>query len=228
MKVNIERLVAIVGIGLGLVVSANSATADSSLLNELSAEWWQWAVSIPAPVNPLLDTDGKNCMVGQRGSTWFLAGVFGGGGATRTCFIPENKVLYFPVVNQINFNTPNVCGQGSNNLLVADMRAASRAFVDGARNLLVKLDGKAIRDLQRVQSRVFEVALPEENVFDKPCSDAGLGSVPAGIYSPAVDDGFYVALQPLEIGTHTLQIQSKNPTQDVTYALMVVPVLLSN
>jgi hypothetical protein len=110
MKINIERFVAIFGIGLGLIVSANSATADSSSFKELSAEWWQWAVSIPTSVNPVLDTTGDNCMVGQRGSTWFLAGLFGGGTATRTCFIPEDKVLYFPVVNSINVDTPNVCG----------------------------------------------------------------------------------------------------------------------
>jgi hypothetical protein len=35
MKINIERFVAIFGIGLGLIVSANSATADSSSFKEL-------------------------------------------------------------------------------------------------------------------------------------------------------------------------------------------------
>ncbi|MEA2783129.1 MAG: hypothetical protein QOK29_4673 [Rhodospirillaceae bacterium] len=162
-------------------------------------------------------------MVGQRGSTWFLAGVgvAGGGTAKRTCPIPEDKVLYFPVVNNVNINAPNVCGQGPQNDPVAKLRDLSRAATDAATNLLVEVDGKAIRNLQRVRSRVFEVALPEDNVFDQFCS------VPAGVYSPAVDDGFYVALQPLETGNHTLHIHSDNPTQDVFYQLTVVPVLLS-
>ena len=106
------------------------------------------------------------------------------------------------------------------------MRASAAAFIDGATNLSVKVDGKAIKNLPRVQSQVFEVAVPEENVFDAPC----LGNAPAGIYSPAVDDGFYVRLNPLQIGNHTLHFHAENPSQgftlDVTYNLTVVPVLL--
>jgi len=52
--------------------------------------------------------------------------------------------------------------------------------------------------------------------------------VPAGIYSPAVDDGFYVQLNPLKVGSHTLHFHAENPgfVEDVTYNLTVVPVLL--
>jgi hypothetical protein len=91
----------------------------------------------------------------------------------------------------------------------------------------VTLDGKQIKNLQRVQSEVFAVALPEDNVFDSPC--ASFGGVPAGIYSPAVDDGFYVLLKPLSVGPHALHFHAdRSPgfTEDVTYNLTVVPVLL--
>jgi hypothetical protein len=193
------------------------------------------ALSIPTSINPQLDTgtNGRNnCMVGRRGSVWFLAGMFGSGGGsvTRSCAVPEGTVLFFPVINQVNFNTPNVCGQGSANISVRDLRALSATFVNGATNLSVKVGGRPVANLQRVQSQVFEVALPEENVFDAPCIAAKLGNVPAGIYSPAVDDGFYVKLAPLNRGKHTLQFHSENPSQgfveDVTYNLSVVPVLL--
>lgn len=50
-----------------------------------------------------------------------------------------------------------------------------------------------------------------------------------GIYSPAVDDGFYVRLNPLAVGAHTLHIHADNPsagfTLDVTYNLNVIPVV---
>jgi len=145
-------------------------------------------------------------------------------------FVPEGKELFFPVINAINFNTPNVCGQGSTNLLVSDMRALSAAFINGATKLSVTVDGKRMKDLIRVQSDVFEVALPKNNVFDAPCTGANLGDVPAGIYSPAVDEGFYVLLDPLSVGNHTLHFHAENTsqgfTQDVTYNLNVVPVLL--
>lgn len=82
--------------------------------------------------------------------------------------------------------------------------------------------------MQRVQSVVFDVALPEDNVFDSPC--ANIGNVPAGIFSPGVDDGFYVLLNPLKAGNHTLQFHAENRSQnfstDVTYNLTVVPVSL--
>lgn len=217
-------------IGLGLILSLQGALADEQSFKELSEEWQQWAISIPTPVNPLLDTTGANCMVGQRGSVWFLAGTFFGGTVTRACDVPEGKRLFFPVVNSVNINSPNVCGQDSTDLSVQDLRALNAACIDEATNLSVEVDGKTLKHLQRVKSKVFEVALPEDNVFDAGCIGAGLGNVPAGIYSPAVDDGFYVRLEPLEVGLHTLHIQGATPcfsaSLDVTYHLTVVPVEL--
>ena len=234
MKSNTRRLIAIVGIGLGLMMPLNMAAADSQSFKQLSAEWWQWALSIPTSENPQLDTTGGKCVVGQRGSVWFLAGTFGGGTTTRTCSLPEGKVLFFPVINSVNIDTPNVCGQGPEKIPVEDLRALSATFIDGATNLLVEVDSESIENFHRIQSKVFEVALPEDNVFDAPCASAG--GVPAGIYSPAVDEGFYVQLTPLEVGNHTLHIHSENPGDpstsaddfvlDVTYNLTVVPVLL--
>jgi hypothetical protein len=227
MKSSARRFRSIIGIiGLGLIMPLNVALADSQSFKQLSAEWQQWALSIPPSINPQLDTTGENCMVGQRGSVWFLAGTFGGGSAIRTCAVPEGKVLFFPVINMVNIDAPNVCGQGPDSVPVEDLRAANAAFIDGATNLSVEVDGEPIGNLHRVQSKVFEVALPEDNIFDAPC--ASLGGVPAGIYSPAVDDGFYVQLEPLEVGNHTLHIQAENPsagfTLDVTYNLTVVAV----
>jgi hypothetical protein len=217
-------------IGLGLMLSLHGALADEPSFKELSAEWQQWVLSIPTPVNPLLDITGEHCMVGQRGAVWFLTGTSFGGTVTRACDVPEGKPLFFPVVNSVNINSPNVCGQDATNLSVQDLRAASAGCIDEATNLSVKVDGTTLQQLQRVKSIVFEVALPEANVFDAPCIDAGLGNVPAGIYSPAVDDGFYVRLEPLEVGLHTLRIQGTSPcfnsNLDVTYHLTVAPVEL--
>jgi len=207
----------------------NMASAGSNSFKKLSAEWWQWALSIPTSINPQLDATGENCVVGQRGSVWFLAGTFGGGSATRTCAVPEGKDLFFPVINSVFFDSPNVCGQGPDSIPVEDMRAFNAAFIDGATNLLVEVDGEPIDNSHRVQSKVFEVALPEDNVFDAPCTGAGLGNVPGGIYSPGVDDGFYVRLGPLEVGDHTLHFHAENPgvgfVSDITYDLTVVPVV---
>jgi hypothetical protein len=228
MKGKISQFITLAGIGLGLMVPIEVAFADSGRapLKQLSAEWWQWVLSIPTPENPLLDPDGDKCTVGQHGSVWFLAGNFGGGTTTRTCSVPADRLLFFPVINSVSIDTPNVCGQGPERIPVEELRAGSAALIDGATELSVEVDGQEVKNSRRIQSRIFSVAVPEDNLFDAPCADAG--NVPAGIYSPAVDDGIYVRLNRLEEGPHTLHFHAENPNQefvvDITYNLTVVPV----
>lgn len=66
--------------------------------------------------------------------------------------------------------------------------------------------------------------LPEDNVFDPLCTPL---NVPAGVYSPSVDQGLYVNIDNLKPGLHTLHFQANGPfTQDVIYHLVIVPVSL--
>ncbi len=232
------HILAVIGISLWLLMPTSAAAGETDDLTRLNAEWQQWALSISTAVNPQLGSDDTNpdkdystagkCVVGQRGPIWFLAGVFGGETATRTCSVPEGKSLFFPVANSVNINTPNICGQGPADLSVDDLRAASAAVIDGITDFSASLDGKTIQNIQRLRSQVFEVALPETNVFDAPCMAANLGNVPAGIFSPAVDDGYYTLLHRLKKGPHTLHFHAANSdqsfVQDVTYKLTVVPV----
>jgi hypothetical protein len=155
---------------------------------------------------------------------WFLAGVFGGGTATRSCAIPKNKTIFFPLANQVNFNTPNVCGQDANDIPVDTLRAASAAFADGVVNMSAQLDGQPLTNIERLVSKVFTVTLPDDNVFDPVCNPFGF-DVPGDKYKPAVDDGFYILLDRLSPGSHTLHFHAENPSQafvvDVTYHLTV-------
>jgi len=211
------------GIVLVLLIPTTAPSADFKQLPQLSAQWWEWAISIPTAYNPMIDPTGANCVVGQRGDLWFLAGVWSAGPVTRTCSLPEDKMLFFPVVNYVNINSPNVCGQGPANLSVKDMRAWSASYINGITSVSVQLDDKAV-NAQRVQSVVFAVVEPVDNVFVQPCN----GDSPAGVYSPAVDDGYYVAVDPLKPGNHTLHFQAQYQgatVQDATYLLTVVPVL---
>ena len=235
MKPNTRRLVVIAEIGLALTMPLVKVFADadtfrgnieeSASWQGLTSEWWQWALSIPTPQNPQVDTTGENSVVGQRGSVWFLAGVFGGGTVTRTSFLPEGKALFFPVFNDVEINTPNVCGSGSDNVPVKILRAMSAANVRGAANLSVTVDGVPVKNFRRVQSEVFEVTLPANSIFVPLCPPS---SVPPGVYSPAVSDGYYVLLNPLRVGKHTLHFYAENPAgklaQSVTYNFTVVKV----
>src|SRR5690349_23790807 len=102
----IGRVFAMITVVIGLITPAPTVFADANALPPgqlptFTALWWEWVFSLPAPINPTQDATGADCMVGQRDSVWFLAGVgvFGGGSATRTCSIPAHKTLFFPVIN---------------------------------------------------------------------------------------------------------------------------------
>ena len=95
-------------------------------------------------------------MIGQHGTTWFLAGAFTTGAVVRECDVPEGTTLFFPVINSINFDTPGQCGQGEP-LPASFYRDLSEQFVNGATNLSVTVDGDAVRPLRRAASPVFAV-----------------------------------------------------------------------
>jgi hypothetical protein len=226
MQSNTRRFIATIAIGSGLMLPLHTAVAQSHDPKSLAAQWVQWALSIPTPVNPQINNT-AGCTVGQRGSILFLAGLFFGGTGVGDCSVPEGTVLFFPVANRYEFDNPGVCGQ-VDKIPVADMRARNAAFVAGVTEKSVTVDGQNVAT-QRTQSHVFAVTFPEVNVFDPFCSPNPPG-FPAGIYSPAVTDGFYTILGPLGVGKHTIQIKAKNPAQgfdlNVTYNLTVVPVTL--
>ena len=59
-----KRVVASVGIGVGLMLTQAPATAGPGAVDKSGAAYWQWGLSIPVDENPLLDTTGEKCMVG--------------------------------------------------------------------------------------------------------------------------------------------------------------------
>ena len=218
--------VGVLAAATGALIPAHAALAQSQAYKDLAASWWQWALSIPASVNPLADQTGASCMIGQHGSDWFLAGTFGESTATRDCTLPADVNVFFPVANLVAFDTPNACGQDSTPIPASIYRDLAASFIDGVAELSVTLDDQPIKGIHRTVSKVFAVALPQDNLFAAAC--APFGGLPAGVYSPAVDDGYYVLLNPLAAGSHTLTIHAAHPSQgfllDITYHLTVVPV----
>lgn len=224
MKNQSQCFIPAIGLGICLILTASSnATADT--YSSANAHWEQWAYSIPTASNPMLDTTGAHCMVGQHGDTWYLAGYFSGAKKiTRTCSIPADTKLFFPIYNYIIFNTPNVCGQDGTNIPATKLRQDSTYAVNGIKVSLT-VDGKQITNLKRSKSSVFALTLPEDNVFDSVCTP---NNVPGQVYSPAVDEGYYAALRPLKAGKHKLHFTAVNGRglqQDITYDLTIVPVL---
>ena len=190
---------------------------------EWSARWWQWALSIPAVTNPVLDETGANCAEGQSGPVWFLAGSFFGGTFERACTVPPDKALFFPIVNAafgaaVFDCEPTQPGVPCN---ITVLRAAAAASMDPV-TIAASIDGVPVRNVRdsRVQSPVFSVTLPEGNVVD----------VPSGTYAPMVSDGYWLMLAPLSAGAHTIHFKGiitdgvfEGFESEVTYHLTVGP-----
>lgn len=218
------RLLAVFAVTCALIAVpyAVSAEENAGQLRKLTAEWWQWAFSIPSSVNPLQDASGEHCMVGQRGDVWFLAGTITGVPATRTCAVPEVAELFLPIAN--SFVIAIDCDGSPTGETIQEARAGAASGLEGTQIVKVELDGQPIANVRRVRSEVFWAALPEDNIIDQFCAPT---NTPTGIYSPAVDDGYYVKLKPLPVGQHTLQFETTGTvSQNITYTLNVKPVRL--
>jgi hypothetical protein len=185
------------------------------MYGEWSARWWQWALSIPAAVNPILDATGANCAQGQEDDVWFLAGTFGGPAVTRSCTIPAGKPIFFPIINQIAFRP-----FGFETLL--DLRRLAAGLIDRVTILQASIDGKSVQGLSnfRVRSSPFTVIVPAGGLVPP-----GSVSVP-GTSDSIVSDGYWLLLSPFAPGQHVLQFRAQ--TSDgfmvgVAYNVTVAP-----
>jgi hypothetical protein len=195
---------------------ARSAYPPASLL---AAKWWEWALKTPASENPLTDTTGQFAAVNQSGRVWFLAGNFGGT-TVRTITVPSGKALFFPIVNVFDIEDAIIAG-GVKLFLVPQPVQVAQTVVSNiiatATGLSCEVDGNPlpITAANLEQSTPFSVQLPADNIL----------GVPAGVYFPAVDSGYYVLLPPLSAGQHTIHWASSitffSLSLDVTYNITV-------
>ncbi len=114
--------------------------------SKLAMAWWDWAFNQPPDMNPVVDSTGAFCSVGQdqdygQGKKiFFLAGNFGGAEQTvRRCTIPKGKALFFPIVNSL-WITPEEC-------VSEECRQIANGEVDQVTSLECKIDGVSVADL---------------------------------------------------------------------------------
>lgn len=188
-----------------------------------AAEWWQWALGVPADKNPVIDTTGEHCAERQVDDTWFLAGSFGSAPIVRECSIPEGKSLFFPLINNLYGAFLNDPPEQRTEEFVREQ--AECAFPV---ELSAEIDHFKIRRLDRFftgksgsQSPFFNVQLPPENV-------TGLDedAIPELVLSPSAEQGYYLFVRPLSLGEHTVRwraegCQAADFVQDITYNLTI-------
>jgi hypothetical protein len=154
---------------------------------EWTTKWWEWALSVPIPVNPVLDNTGQYADQNQHDPVWFLAGTIGDENkvAHRTCIIPKQQAILFPVINYIHIRAPS---------FKTDIELANHVQKD-IDDIVVNeamIDGQKV-PIFRVKSdpRIFNLRVREENKLEIP-----VGSTMASA------DGYWVFIKSLNIGRH--------------------------
>lgn len=227
-----QGLIAAVALTLGIaqparatvqIVPPGDDVAGQSQLYWAQA-WWQWALGIPAPINPLTDTTGQYGGVNNSGPVFFLAAfisVNGSGGpdmdtVSRTIIVPAGKPVFFPVINSfyVPINSNGTYGASPcEDPLTLRCAIQSTSFTQ-AENMAVQIDGVPLLDNTQIEqyrqtsTSYFSVALPADNVLDvtpiknyDQCVATALGQPCADLWA---QDGFYITLDDLSVGTHVL------------------------
>jgi len=201
-----------------------------------SAEWWKWAISIPANNEHPFNDPNWDCGVSshqQSGKVWYLVGAFTavfpalpGTEKTYSCKIQTGKAIFFPVINSECSNVePNPYFANNESEARQCAEKFNSGLVSYAVDLEVIIDGKRVRnvDRYRFQSPYFTFNLPQPNI---------LGASEA--QGKSVSDGYWIMLAPLSNGKHTVTFRGRQVSDrsdpdntqqfasDVTYNLKVV------
>jgi hypothetical protein len=175
---------------------------------QLSAAWWQWALSMP--VEPYLDRDGRFCEMGQGGPVWFLAGTDGSFDALRECKVPLNKHLFLPVINMLQ-QTPLGVKKGKTVMSCDRLQASVAVNNDHLVSAVVLIDGVLVKDVAgyRVRSDgCFPMYpdLPEDDRYITPL---------------AASDGYWLLIPPLPVGKHTIVVGANYGAREGGFHRMV-------
>ncbi len=182
---------------------------DGRSIEDITAKWWQWAVHLPDDANPFEDLTGGFARLGDRGDLFFAAGV---GGNTdndpdpsvatviRSFTVEEDQLLLVPVINWMS-NLPT----RQERLDEVDL---VKSFIT---HVSAEIDGKAVRGLSAdsdkfyFQSDDFKISPIGE---DETGSDLDVFALPAGEKLPAIAAGFYLPIEDLREGKHTIHFSA--------------------
>ena len=229
-----RTIIMALGVLMALALATPMALAQAGQGNKtgsaakLAEAWTQWAYSRHAAESPVIGEDPEyseeQCdgtpLTTTRGNTWFLAGTEGGSAeeTVRTCTVPAETQLFFPVVSASFFITePEENKQIARDFVKNFIRAVEE---DPDLSIVVTVDGEEISSDQIVRAKTsfFPLTFPADNIF------ATFG-VKAGTY-PTITNGLWLTLPPLPPGPHTIHFELSAPNADVfqnnTYHLTVV------
>jgi hypothetical protein len=205
------------------------AQVRGETLQQWSADWWKSVLATPVYaadgttiVNPQFDEAPVHALPADGHGVYFLYGSLFDGSHQRTATVPANTPIFLPLINTewSNNDTPappdftTVPG----NYTASQLGAFAKTTMDSVNELHASLDGQNITDLfsHRETSPIFSYNLPKANNIDQ----VFFGENISGRQYPAAADGYYLMLQPLSPGKHTLNFGGAYPDLSGTPPLL--------
>ncbi len=175
-------------------IAPPTAQVGGNTYGEWSAEWWKWAMALPADdYHPFwADADHYDVTLGQSGKVWFLPGLFGDD-QERDITIPTGTRLFVAIINAEASNVESDPWYGED---AAAQLAAAQAFGDSIVDPFCEVDGEALDDIDdyRFASPQFSFTAPNPNILVGGATASGT----------SVSDGYWAMIGPLSKGHHTI------------------------
>lgn len=170
--------------------------------SEWIAKWWGYNVGISPVEHPRDHFSPERCNLDQKQDDpiYYLPDNLSGE-EERRCSIPAGMAILAPLIT-------GTCWDDDTDPELKTETGLRDCSKEGQEFGIVSatLDRRELLDLEqyRMTSDVFNMTIPENNAFQSP----------AGTF-PAIADGFFVFLEPLPPGEHTLELQQSvlNPVQ---------------
>jgi hypothetical protein len=168
--------------------------------NQWAGRWWKWFMELPltnavGAVHPAIDAGQSAFDVreGQIGQVWFLAAPFGT--VSRSATVPEGKALFFGLLNAEWSSLEGPTPYCSNNSDASCQSLTASNLVNYIENLHCEIDGQAVNNLSafRFPNAQIKFTAPTPWIFG-----------PTGGPATSSGDGYYIFLNPLESGVHTI------------------------
>jgi hypothetical protein len=176
-----------------VVVEPPGASVAGKTVAEWSAAWWQWAAALAPPGDPFSDTTGHFASLNQSGPVFFLAGSPSGVNR-REFMVPPGTYILVPLLageySQLELGFDKTESQ---------IRQSAQQQADQIDSLHATLDGTTISSTVLFTHRE---ATPDFSFVAVANNQVGIFAV--GDSGIAVADGYFLMLDPLSPGTHTL------------------------
>lgn len=161
-------------------------------------KWWQWNFITSPADHPKHNQDQTRdlqvCKTGQVGPVWFLPD--SQHAEDRKCDIPAGKAILISLLSgECGYNVPELQNDDSKVIQCA---------VEGNEysHISAKIDDVSVNNLKdyRIKSGFVNMSIPYPNIFELPPEQSGTWR--------SFIDGYFLFLEPLKPGPHTLQYET--------------------